>query len=412
MTSRWLGSFLVLVGLVVAAAWSLPASEASARFAGTFYAGDSPLSAAGYRLLIANLHNHTINTPEDHFLATGMPKEMKEARSYVNIFGVTDHAEQITPDMHHDLLALAQYYSDPAHDYFVLPGCEWTLGGLAPTNKGEASHVNIFYSSHIFGTGSKIAGWDGVAAPSLADLWRVLAAEAETNPGLIFQLNHPWANGHFRDMALPPAAYQPALVPRGTLVEVDSGLVNEMKPGIRWYERALQQGWEVGPTANNDGPGGIKVGRPDRRTGVWVDAKLYGLNPQAAIWEALKCRRVCALRALRRYQVLFGAEWLGRLEPMGSRLPADHDAAAHLYFSVACEAGKSIGRHVTLEIHEINRASVRVWRVDLSDCSGRGRAINAGVTTLPRPDTIAYFLVLRDGLFNTIVTAPIWLPRF
>ncbi len=365
--------------------------------------------ARRHRPLYANFHNHTINTPDDHFLASGMDKQIVEAKQFINILGISDHTDQIPMPMWWRLNYLATTHTSPPENFFVLPGGEATYGGLNPLGKEPASHINIFYSTRYFGNKPRVADWGGVYAPTLDDLWARLAEEAAINPRLIFQINHPWAKGNLRDLVYP--TQYAILRGCGVLIEVDSGVKPEMAGGIHWYERAIQQTWLAAPTANNDGPGGLMSVGINRKSAVWVDKEAYARDPSQEVWQAIKDRRVSALNASGLVEVFFGAEYQTTFYPMGMVLsrPSVRPDALVLHFSATSDGARRIGPRATATIHEVTTTSVRQWRVDLSGLAHRDQGINADVVVIAGSDTIAYFLVFRDGS-DTTVTAPVWVP--
>jgi hypothetical protein len=151
-----------------------------------------------------------------------------------------------------------------------------------------------------------------------------------------------------------------------------------------------------------------------RKSAVWVDTAAYAVNPQEEIWQAIHDRRVSALNA-DRIQVFFGGFTTDGFKPMGACLnysPGDA-VPVRLYCSVRNPDDSRIGNafkkvYFYLVVHEVTATTVRHWRVDLSHLPQYYEKINAQLTTLASADTIAYFLVFRQGA-DTIVTAPIWL---
>ena len=164
-------------------------------------------------------------------------------------------------------------------DFVGIYGCEMTWSGGAP------GHINTFNSE----------GFENRNAEPYrkGDNYEVLEAYYNTlneNPETISQFNHPGDTfGDFMDFAL----YDPVIDNQMTLIEVGNGEgaigSSGYFPSYSYYTRALDKGWHVAPTNNQDNHKGNWGDSNTARSVVLSD----GLS-EDAIYDAMKNYRVYA----------------------------------------------------------------------------------------------------------------------
>ena len=164
-------------------------------------------------------------------------------------------------------------------DFVGIYGFEMTWSGGAP------GHINTFNSEGFENRN---------AAPyKKGDNYEVLEAYYDTlnaNPETISQFNHPGDTfGDFMDFAL----YDPVTDNQITLIEVGNGEgaigSSGYFPSYSYYTRALDKGWHVAPTNNQDNHKGNWGDSNTARSVVLAD----GLT-EDAIYDAMKNYRVYA----------------------------------------------------------------------------------------------------------------------
>ena len=164
-------------------------------------------------------------------------------------------------------------------DFVGIYGFEMTWSGGAP------GHINTFNSEGFENRN---------AAPyKKGDNYEVLEAYYDTlnaNPETISQFNHPGDTfGDFMDFAL----YDPVIDNQITLIEVGNGEgaigSSGYFPSYSYYTRALDKGWHVAPTNNQDNHKGNWGDSNTARSVVLSD----GLSEEA-IYDAMKNYRVYA----------------------------------------------------------------------------------------------------------------------
>lgn len=164
-------------------------------------------------------------------------------------------------------------------DFVGIYGFEMTWSGGAP------GHINTFNSK----------GFENRNAEPYrkGDNYEVLEAYYDTlneNPETISQFNHPGDTfGDFMDFAL----YDPVIDNQITLIEVGNGEgaigSSGYFPSYSYYTRALDKGWHVAPTNNQDNHKGNWGDSNTARSVVLAD----GLT-EDAIYDAMKNYRVYA----------------------------------------------------------------------------------------------------------------------
>ncbi|MGC8833944.1 MAG: DUF3604 domain-containing protein, partial [Armatimonadota bacterium] len=276
----------------------------------------------------ANLHSHTDYSDAVHQWFPLLYKESKSPLTAfqhalwpggLHVLAVTDHAEQLSPyaldnqpaaevfgitlRLRHqnpnewgETLNQALSATTPG-SFVALRGFEWT-GHMTDA----AGHINVIGSIDYTGAYGFLPQYQSLLTPSLSALYLWLQEHPQAVDGgtVVCQFNHPNSYSHI----MPPFSnfqYAPEVDQFFTLIEIGSGYkfqpllvpyrLDYSTPAQNepWYIRALDNGWHLAPTINEDNHTGLYGNQTEHRTGVWAPA----LNT-SEILSALRARRVFA----------------------------------------------------------------------------------------------------------------------
>ena len=262
------------------------------------FAYKAPMQIGDYGLYFGQLHAHTnlsdgtgtveqafehaADVPNLDFLALTDHSNSFEGQSGLPSAGTThlgdENAEEVNASWAEGREG-ARAITAQEGDFVGIYGFEMTWSGGAP------GHINTFNSEGFENRN---------AAPyKKGDNYEVLEAYYDTlnaNPETISQFNHPGDTfGDFMDFAL----YDPVIDNQITLIEVGNGEgaigSSGYFPSYSYYTRALDKGWHVAPTNNQDNHKGNWGDSNTARSVVLSD----GLSEEA-IYDAMKNYRVYA----------------------------------------------------------------------------------------------------------------------
>ena len=258
----------------------------------------APMQIEDYGLYFGQLHAHTnlsdgtgtveqafehaANVENLDFLALTDHSNSFEGQSGLPSAGTThlgdENAEEVNASWREGREG-ARNITAQEGDFVGIYGFEMTWSGGAP------GHINTFNSK----------GFENRNAEPYrkGDNYEVLEAYYDTlneNPETISQFNHPGDTfGDFMDFAL----YDPVIDNQITLIEVGNGEgaigSSGYFPSYSYYTRALDKGWHVAPTNNQDNHKGNWGDSNTARSVVLAD----GLT-EDAIYDAMKNYRVYA----------------------------------------------------------------------------------------------------------------------
>ena len=250
----------------------------------------APMMIEDYGLYFGQLHAHTnlsdgtgtANVENLDFLALTDHSNSFEGQSGLPGAGTThlgdENAEEVNASWREGREG-ARAITAQEGDFVGIYGFEMTWSGGAP------GHINTFNSE----------GFENRNAEPYrkGDNYEVLEAYYNTlneNPETISQFNHPGDTfGDFMDFAL----YDPVIDNQMTLIEVGNGEgaigSSGYFPSYSYYTRALDKGWHVAPTNNQDNHKGNWGDSNTARSVVLSD----GLS-EDAIYDAMKNYRVYA----------------------------------------------------------------------------------------------------------------------
>lgn len=283
--------------VIIKAVAYIPAGEAAGTEAQTgevyTFTYKAPVKLGDYELYFGQLHAHTnlsdgTGTVEQAFDHASQVENLDflaltdHSNSFDNDGGVhlgDENAEELSSEWREGRDGARNITEQENGTFVGLYGFEMTWSGGAP------GHINTFNSE---GFESR-----NYAPYKKGDNYEVLQAYFNTlneNPETISQFNHPGDTfGDFMDFAL----YDPVIDNQITLIEVGNGEgaigSSGYFPSYSYYTRALDKGWHVAPTNNQD-----------NHKGNWGDSNtarsvvLAEDLTEEAIYDAMKNYRVYA----------------------------------------------------------------------------------------------------------------------
>lgn len=211
----------------------------------------------------AHLHVHsTYSTPAktgggrwklaeyDHALA-GKPADLLESASKmgIQVIGFSDHGETLDTPAWEEIRQLAEQ-AFPEKDLVVLPGFEWTIGGIQEDLK-PVEHISVYGTKEYAGTFRRYERSDAVVLSETYEFYRWL----DRQPGVWFGVfNHPWSGiAPFMNFVNPR---KDTVLAHMALIEVGGGLdlkrLLSLAGGLPYYDQALEAGWQLAPCIGLD----------------------------------------------------------------------------------------------------------------------------------------------------------------
>ncbi|WP_052447398.1 CehA/McbA family metallohydrolase [Clostridium polynesiense] len=265
----------------------LEVSDKSAAANKTVYSWNFFVGVQSYNFYFGQLHSHTNysdgqGTPEEAF------KWAKETAK-ADFFAVTDHSNSLDNDVSATILdgssstewknlhITADKYNETGK-FAAIAGYEMTWSG----STGGWGHLNTFNTEGFLSRNSKIGG-KAIDLPMYYN-------ELKKVPQSISQFNHPGPTfGDFADFGY----YDPQVDKVVTLIEVGNGegavRGSGYFPSYGEYTRALDKGWHLAPTNNQDNHKGNWVTANTARTVV-----LAGDLTRESVYDALRNMRTYA----------------------------------------------------------------------------------------------------------------------
>ena len=284
------GSPLVIKALAV-----LPASEGTKEQIGEVctFTYQAPVTLDGYRLYFGQLHSHTnisdgAGTVEEAFTHASNVDNL-------DFLAVTDHSNSFdnesdaSVDLGADLLSSEtssewvqghKAAKDATKDDFV------GIYGFEMTWSDGFGHINTFNTPGFESRSNSEFGNKSGSTEGYQNYYKKLVEVGSS----LSQFNHPGTTfGDFQDFAF----YDPQVDQRITLIEVGNGEgaigSSGYFPSYEYYTRALDKGWHVAPTNNQD-----------NHKGNWGDSNtarsvvLASNLTEEAIYDAIRNYRVYA----------------------------------------------------------------------------------------------------------------------
>ena len=350
----------------------------------------APMNLGDYTLYFGQLHAHT-NLSD----GTGTVKQAFDHASQVDnldFLALTDHSNSFDNDANVHLdsenaeelseeweegRSGARNITERENGTFVgLYGFEMTWSGGAP------GHINTFNS-------------DGFESRNCApykkgDNYDVLQAYFDTlneNPETISQFNHPGDTfGDFMDFSL----YDPVVDNQITLIEVGNGEgaigSSGYFPSYSYYTRALDKGWHVAPTNNQDNHKG-NWGDSNTARSVVLATDLS----EEAIYDAMKNYRVYATED-NDLSILYSLNG----NAMGSIL--DDQEAVNIEVSISDPTDTAGSTKVEVIVNGGQTLAEQTFEGGSADISFDNLPATYGY----------YYLRITQADKNIAVTAPVW----
>ncbi|MCA8921882.1 MAG: hypothetical protein KDD82_08740, partial [Planctomycetes bacterium] len=344
-------------------------------YQGVAYTAPAAAAATVYR---GNLHAHTGYSADTSGAGTLPPSgawTYARDTAMIDLMAVTDHLDNL--DATEWANTQTQAAGEQRATFVALTGFEWNHGRVTPGGQ-YINHCNVI--------GALTAPLTIADTDTLAEFY-AHCVSVQYPVGAVGQFNHPsFSDNNGLDRWNNLAYDAPADKFMALITCMGTG--NQDRPD-RGYDPALDNGWHVSPTSNQDNHTGLWGDKTGRRTGVWVDV----LNVPNV------------LKALREGRVFSSS---------------DTDASARMFANVTGWMGSTItgpgAVNLTVEWADGGGQAASNLKIYTNggavavDQAITGAAGSATVTVNPTVDSWFYALVTQaDG--SSIFTAPIYVDR-
>jgi len=321
-----------------------------------------------FDLYFGMFHSHSIFSD-----GRGLPREAFEhARDAgdLDVFALTDHLEMLyiplPPDKWEILQALADEYNVPG-SYVALAGFEYSSAYDIP-GFVSSGHNNVFFSEEMF--------------PVIMLDYHVFYQRLLECPTCLGQFNHPGYSGQTNWDGFE---YHADVDPQMTQIELSTWGVD----GWPFLFDALDQGWHVSPTWNQDNHNKGWGTEDDHRTGLWLSELT-----REAVLDCLRDRRTFST--------------------------LDKNASIRLRTEEDCWMGSILpdvfSATLTIEAEDTDEgdgfATIEIWGpgyelIDEFDCGGATWCERQWEFIVDASGYVLARAVQEDG--DLLVSAPIWL---
>lgn len=279
-------------------------------------------------------------------------------------------------------------YNNAIDDFNASSPDRIALAGYEMTWSGGPGHINTFNTPGIVSRNNKTLN-DKTGDAGLQAYYNLLIEAGSKGVASINQLNHPGTTfGNFSDFAY----YTPALDNYVQLVEVGNGEgqigAGGYYPSYEQYIMALDKGWHVAPTNNQDNHKGSWGNANDARNVIYADSLT-----EDGLFDAIRERRLYATED-KNLEISYTLD--GHM--MGSQLGTE-------------DVGENVDIAVTVYDPDYNDA---ISKVEVVVNSGRvaytwDSIPASGELSCTIPAAYSYYFIRvtqMDG--NLAVTAPVW----
>ena len=359
------------------------------------------VGVAQYELYFGQLHSHTTFSDGSGTLASALSyiENLPESAN-VDFVAFTDHSNYfdtssaVNPEGALYDMSLAGSNSQSLWSSYKTAIAEFNaaqndvvaIGGFEMTWSGGPGHINTFSTPGIVSRNN--SALNNKTADAGMKAYYALLSQAEGVDG-ISQLNHPGSTfGNFSDFA-----YWDAVIDsRVYLVEVGNGEgqigAGGYYPSYEQYTMALDKGWHIAPTNNQDNHKGKWGNANDARDVVLTDD-----FSEEGIYEAIRNYRVYATE--------------------DKNLEIGYTVNGMLLGSIIEEVPEKLNFEVTLfdpdSSDSISRVEVIVNSGKVAHTWDDPAELNAGLLTAElAPDYSYYYLRVTQGDGDIAVTAPVW----
>ena len=260
------------------------------------------------------------------------------------------------------------------------------LGGFEMTWSGGPGHINTFNTPGIVSRNNSTL--NNKTSDAGMKAYYALLSQSE-GAASISQFNHPGSTfGTFSDFAY----YDAMIDSRIFLVEVGNGEgqvgAGGYYPSYEYYTMALDKGWHVAPTNNQDNHKGKWGNANDARDVIYTDD-----FSEQGLYEAIRNMRVYATED-KNLEITYSVNGL----PLGSSIsevPGSLDLAVTVYDP---DTSDSISK---VEVIVNSGKTIHTWN-DPADLASGSLSVTLS------PDYSYYYIRVTEGDGDLAVTAPVW----
>jgi probable HAF family extracellular repeat protein len=405
----------------------------------------SNIDFSSYRFIKANLHSHT------NYSDGGESIEDAWRNCFLKLLAITDHAEQLTLDEWNAIQAFADSPDRLVSDVRILRGFEWTKtccddscwtgfwcsiwSGIGLSRIRGDGHINVFNTQNRVGAyfTSDLTQNDIRDTLDSFYAWLVEADRNErffSDVPVIAQFNHPTLYEYitrFRDFRLPEGNRE-QLREIFALMEVGShcglGCYHNTEANEGWYRFALNRGWRVAPTNNQDNHVPFTTAKTKPFTGILLPSDIASspasMLVQQECLRALSKRRTYASED-KNSTILMAARLAGDTGwsyLMGDVITLPSSGFGQLTLAISAKNPEDSPLNTRDYIQRVELIAPRgqiiyqdSFNVRVSEVLFEVRLSEAELRSLPRTDLGEIYIyakmVQADG--DIVLSAPIWI---
>ncbi len=368
----------------------------------TTYEWSFIVGAPNYKLYFGQLHSHTAEYSDG-------AGTLAEALDYINKISDTDNVDFVAFTDHSNYFDATTAINPEAalYDTNLMTAdskAKWAgfkqkiadfnasstnrgviaLGGFEMTWSGGPGHMNTWNTAGIVSRNNKTLN-DKTTDNGMKAYYSLLSQPAGATS--VSEFNHPGTTfGTFSDFAY----WDPTIDSRVSLVEVGNGEgaigSGGYFPSYNYYTMALDKGWHLAPTNNQDNHKGKWGNANDARDVIITDN-----FTEQGIYDALKDRRVYATED-KNLEITYTVN----NELMGTIIK---DVPEQLNLNVSLKDADPTDSIIKAEVIANSGRVVYSW-----DVNAQSKALS---TTL-KPDYSYYYIRVTEADGDLAVTAPVW----
>ena len=260
------------------------------------------------------------------------------------------------------------------------------LGGFEMTWSGGPGHINTFNTPGIVSRNNSTL--NNKTSDAGMKAYYALLSQSE-GAASISQFNHPGSTfGTFSDFAY----YDAMIDSRIFLVEVGNGEgqvgAGGYYPSYEYYTMALDKGWHVAPTNNQDNHKGKWGNANDARDVIYTDD-----FSEQGLYEAIRNMRVYATED-KNLEITYSVNGL----PLGSSISEVPDSLNLAVTVFDPDSSDSISK---VEVIVNSGKTIHTWN-DPADLASGSLSVTLS------PDYSYYYIRVTEGDGDLAVTAPVW----
>ena len=330
-----------------------------------------------YSIYFGDLHQHSIYSHDSKTGAKNPAAAFDYARTVANIdfMALTDHTNGLSETNFQDVRSAAAVYDDPALTFVAIAGQE--LGSLGGTGYG---HMNIFEPL----TRADDPG-DANTRFNLQNAYQFLI-----DNDLNGQFNHPGTdNGNSNFLNLD---YFESADLNMNAIEVLSGF--RSGDFERYYLQALEKGWHVGATGNQDNHAGAYGNRLSSGNKIYLTGVLADSLTKPKILDAIRNRRTYAFETKPATDRIFLTKFTADGNWMGEEFDNDDN---RVDFEIAAQAQNNF---LSVQLSKNNRL--------LEIFFPEGNSFNWQIADEEAFGETFYFVKIVQADTDLLWSSPIW----